>query len=403
MLEELGTDRREANRERFRIAQEALGGIKEVKVLGLEEAYAERFYGPSRRLAQHMASLQLIGELPRYALEALGFGGMLLFLFLLLVTSDGEVGTILPVLGAFAVAALRLLPAVQLLFRDSAQMRFHQPALETLFEELHEATPPGPLPAEGRTLPLRRELALRDVTYRYPGAARDGLSGVRLTVRARTSCGFVGPTGAGKTTLIDIVLGLLPPASGALTVDGVTVDRTNVRAWQRSIGYVQQSVHLVDDTIAANIGFGEPSGVADRAAVERAARLASLHDFVAGLPEGYDTEIGERGVRLSGGQRQRIAIARALYRDPDVIVFDEATSALDPATEKAVMDAIGALDGQKTIIIVTHRLSTVERCDRIFVMQGGRLVEEGRYGELAAGRGAFADLLGGRRAAAEAG
>ena len=393
LLRSVGADRRRAVKERFQITQEALGGIKEVKVLGLEEAYIKRFYGPSRRLARHQATLQLVGELPRFALEALGFGGMLLFLFVLLVSNEGQLSVVLPILGAFALAGLRLLPTVQVLFRSSAQMRFHQPAIEALFDELDADTGPGLGARDGPAVPLREALRLEGLTYRYPGAEADGLRGVNLTIPARSSFGFVGPTGAGKTTLIDVILGLLPPTEGRLSVDGVEVTHENRRAWQRSIGYVQQSVHLVDDTIAANIAFGEkPSGV-HREDVEHASRLANLHDFVVSLPEGYDTKIGERGVRLSGGQRQRIAIARALYRDPDVIVFDEATSALDTVTERAVMDAIASLHGEKTLIVVTHRLSTVAACDQVVVMREGRIEAVGPYAELAGRGGTFGALL----------
>ncbi len=400
LLERIGEDRRLANRERFQIAQEALGGIKDVKVMELEESYIRRFHAPSRRLARHQAALQIIGEVPRYALEALGFGGMLLFLFFLLSTTGGDPGAVLPVFGAFALAGLRLLPTVQTLFRSSTQMRFHQSALEALFGELREPTAPGPRPGGGRVLPLERSLALEDIRYSYPGAEGPSLRGIDLTIPARTSCGFVGSTGAGKTTLVDIVLGLLTPRSGRVVVDGTAVDGGNLRAWQRSIGYVQQSVHLVDDTIAANIAYGIPPDEIDMDQVVRAARLASLDDFAAALPEGYLTTVGDRGTRLSGGQRQRIGIARALYRDPEVIVFDEATSALDTVTERAVMDAIGALSGHKTVLIVTHRLSTVAACDQIVVLDGGRIEARGSYEELAAGGGTFAKLLHGARGAA---
>lgn len=398
LLGRLGEDRRQANREQFQIAQEALGGIKEVKILDLEEVYIKRFYGPSRRLARHMATLQVISELPRYILEALGFGGMLLFLLALLSTSGGDPAAVLPILGAFALAGMRILPNVQSLFRSSTQMRFHRSALEALFLELREVTGPRPAPAGTVALKVEDAIVLDHVDYRYPSAAVPSLDDVSLRIPARTSCAFVGPTGAGKTTLVDLVLGLLPPQSGRLLVDGTVVDGANVRAWQSSIGYVQQSVHLVDDTIAANIAFGIPPEKVDAEMVAQAARLASLDDFVRTLPAGYDTMVGDRGTRLSGGQRQRIGIARALYRDPDVIVFDEATSALDTVTERAVMEAIARLGGLKTLIIVSHRLSTVQGCDRIFVMRNGKLEAEGTYRELAARGGTFGELLEGAQA-----
>ncbi|ETX12854.1 hypothetical protein OCH239_15630 [Roseivivax halodurans JCM 10272] len=398
-LDEIGKDRRHANRERFQIAQEALGGIKDVKILALEESYIRRFHGPSQRLAQHQATMDILGEVPRYGLEALGFGGMLLFLFFLLSTSGGDPGAILPIFGAFALAGLRLLPTVQTLFRSSTQMRFNQTALDALFGDLSEATGPSPRPATVN-LPLERELVLDGIAYNYPGAPAPSLEGIDLTIPARTSCGIVGATGAGKTTLVDIVLGLLVPHEGELRVDGTKIDETTLRAWQRSIGYVQQSIHLTDDTIAANIAYGIAPDKIDEERVARAGRMARLDEVVDALPDGYRTTVGDRGLRLSGGQRQRIAIARALYRDPEVIVFDEATSALDTVTEQEVMDAIGALRGEKTVVIVTHRLSTVTGCDQIVVMRGGRVEATGRYDELRRRGGTFEALLTGIRGAA---
>ena len=207
-----------------------------------------------------------------------------------------------------------------------------------------------------------------------------------MTIPARTTVGLVGGTGAGKTTVVDLVLGLLEPTKGTIRVDGVPVTAANRRAWQRTIGYVPQAIFLTDESVAANIAFGLPPEAIDRAAVERAARIAELHDFVtAELPQGYDTPVGERGVRLSGGQRQRIGIARALYHDPDVLILDEATSALDNLTEKAVMDAVHNLGHAKTIVLIAHRLSTVRACDTIFMMEQGRVVAQGRYDELIAG------------------
>ena len=395
MLERIGADRRLANRERFQIAQEALGGIKDVKVMELEETYIERFQAPSRRLAKHMAALQLVGELPRYALEALGFGGMLLFLFFLLSTTDGDPSAVLPVFGAFALAGLRLLPTVQMLFRASTQMRFNQGALDALFEELRETTGHVPAPSGTTGLKLEEALTLDGISYKYPGTETRSLDDISLTVPARTSCGFVGSTGAGKTTLIDVVLGLLRPQAGQLCVDGAVVGTENLRDWQRSIGYVQQSVHLVDDTIAANIAYGVADEDIDLEQVARAASLARLDSFVATLPDGYLSKVGDRGTRLSGGQKQRIGIARALYRDPSVIVFDEATSALDTVTERAVMDAVGALSGTKTVLMVTHRLSTVAFCDQIVVLKNGKIEAVGTYDELANKGGTFTELLNG--------
>ena len=219
--------------------------------------------------------------------------------------------------------------------------------------------------------------------YSYPLAEREALQGLSLSIPARTTVGIVGGTGAGKTTAVDLILGLLVMQQGTLAVDGQPITPSNVRAWQNNIGYVPQAIFLTDDTVAANIAFGQPAEEIDRAAIERAARTAELHDFVMSeLPQGYDTVVGERGIRLSGGQRQRIGIARALYTDPDVLIMDEATSALDNLTERAVMDAVHNLGHAKTIILIAHRLTTVQACDTIFMLEHGRLVAQGSYDEL---------------------
>ena len=393
-LLELGRDRKEATRERYKITAEAMGGIKEVKLFGLEDIYVKRFLDPSWRLARHQASVSLLGEMPRYVLEALAFGGMLLFVLYLLWTHDGGLEAVLPVLGAFAFAGLKLMPTVQALFRDLAQMRFGEVALEALHEDLAKELPRRPRRRrDERPVRLRRELRLDDVGYTYPGAGQPALDGLTLAIPAGTSAGFVGPTGAGKTTAIDVILGLLEPASGTLSVDGVPITQENRHHWQAEIGYVPQSIFLADDTVAANIAFGEPAGTINRESVERAARLAHLDAFVATLPQGYDTMVGERGVRFSGGQRQRIGIARALYRDPDIVVFDEATSALDTVTERAVMDAIRTLHGQKTVLMIAHRLSTIAHCDHIFMLRDGRLAGTGDYATLAESNDAFRSLV----------
>ena len=392
-LLEIGRDRKIATRERYKITTEAMGGIKEVKTLGLEDIFVKRFHDPSWRLARHQASVSLLGEMPRYVLEALAFGGMLVFILYLLWSHDGSLDTVLPVLGAFAFAGLKLMPTIQILFRDLAQIRFGEAALEALHDDLAVPLPPTPkrrLNGE-RPIRLQRELRMDRVSYTYPDAARPALDGLSLVIPAGTSAGFVGPTGAGKTTAIDVILGLLVPAAGQLSVDDTPITPENLHHWQAEIGYVPQTIFLADDTVAANIAFGEAE--IDHEAVRRAACLAHLDEFVETLPQGYDTVVGERGVRFSGGQRQRIGIARALYRNPDIVVFDEATSALDNVTERAVMEAIRTLHGQKTVIMIAHRLTTVAQCDTIFFLRDGRLDGTGDYDALAQENGAFRNLV----------
>ena len=331
----------------------------------------------------------VVAELPSLFMQGLIFGGMLLVL-LYLINVHGGVGMALPVVGVYAVAGYRLMPALQGIYKSLSQIRFSLPALDTLRHDMNKLEVKTPLRAMDSSNPdlraemtLRDRLELQDMSFRYPGAMHPALEGINLTVRESTMIGVVGTSGAGKTTFIDLLLGLLTPTTGRILVDGEVVDHRNVRAWQRGVGYVPQNIHLLDDTIALNIAFGCYREEVDMDAVKRVARIANLHDFIEKeLPQGYDTIIGEQGVRLSGGERQRIGIARALYHDPGVLVFDEATSALDNLTESVVMEEMHAIGRRKTIFIVAHRLSTVRNCDRILVLDHGTVVADGTYDKL---------------------
>jgi ABC-type multidrug transport system fused ATPase/permease subunit len=385
-LTRIGRQRYLANQERFRIAGEAMGGIKDIKVMGLEPSYLRRFQEASRRMAAAAAASAVVSELPRNILKAVGYGAILFFVLYLLFTGDGDLGSVLPVLGLYAFAGIRLFPAFQQIYGSMTMLRFSRPILDKLVADMTRNRASAEPPARAADAPVLRpvrRIELVDVHYAYPKAERAALDGLDLAIDARTTVGIVGGTGAGKTTAVDVILGLLEPQAGELRVDGVPIDAANRRAWQNTIGYVPQSIFLTDDSVAANIAFGLPAGEIDRAAVERAARIAELHAFVTDeLPDGYDTRVGERGVRLSGGQRQRIGIARALYHDPDVLILDEATSALDNLTEKAVMDAVHNLGHAKTIVLIAHRLSTVRDCDTIFMLERGRVIARGGYDQL---------------------
>ena len=384
-LSRIGADRWLANQQRFEAVQETFGSIKEVKIGGLEGVFLQRFDGPAQRFAQREAAQEVANQLPRFALEALAFGGLLLIIFYLM-SKPGGLQHAMPVLAVYAFAAYRLMPSLQSLFGRLVALRFAGPALESLHQELKKLTPEtGASLLQERTPPLGIAASLRldQVTYAYPGSERPVLKELSLTIPAGSTIGLVGITGSGKTTLVDVILGLLRPQQGQVYVDEKPITPTNLRAWQSTIGYVPQHIYLADDSVKANIAFGIPAELVDYAALERAARIANLHDFVTQeMWSGYDTLVGERGVRLSGGQRQRIGIARALYHDPDLLVLDEATSSLDNLTEKAVMEAVHNLGNGKTIILVAHRLTTVKECDTIFLLEFGKLAGHGTFSEL---------------------
>lgn len=359
---------------RIQHLQQGLGGAKDVKLLGRESdflAQYQRHSIGSARVGQRQTALQ---ALPRLWLEFLAVTG-LAALVLVIIVQGKPMEALLPTLGLFAAAAFRLMPSVNRILGAVQSVRFSLPVIDTLHSELCLLGKASP-PLRGQPLPFKKELVLDQVRFNYPSAETHALRGVSLTIQRGVSIGFIGGSGAGKSTLVDIILGLLTPVSGSIKIDGVDI-QTNLRGWQDQIGYVPQSIYLTDDTLRRNVAFGLPNDQIDETAVWRAIRSAQLEQFVNDLPLGLDTIVGERGIRLSGGQRQRIGIARALYHDPLVLVLDEATSSLDTTTERGVMEAVRALQGEKTMLIVAHRLSTVEHCDRLFRLEQGEVVEEG--------------------------
>lgn len=377
LLGRIGRDRVAANAQRFRAAAEALAGIQELKVLGRERAFFDAFDPASSRYARHQATNQALSLIPKYLVEAVGFGAIFI-VALYALGGDANLGQALPIVGLYALAGHRLLPAAQHVYAGMAKLQFGVSAVDTVLAELNAVPSRGMATTRAvPPMPLRRVLELRDVSYAYPGGEVSTLVSANLTIEAGTTVGIIGSTGAGKSTLVSVILGLLRPRNGAIYVDGIRLDDDRVPAWQRSIGYVPQHIFLVDDTVARNIALGIPPEEIDRDALRRAARAAQIHDFIEEeLPAGYETTVGERGVRLSGGQRQRLVLARALYRDPAILVFDEATSALDHRTESAVMEAIERLSGTRTIILVAHRLTSLRGCDAIYEMYEGRVMAE---------------------------
>ena len=389
-----GRVRTSSDQARFKAATEALSGIKEIKVLGKEHSFIQRFAGPSFSFGRAFANQEVIKALPRYALETIAFGGILLIVVFWL-GQGRDLASLLPTVGVFAFASYRLLPALQSIFQGVTSMRFSATAVQALYADAAGADA-GSDPMDHvhvQPLEFRRRLELDRVLFTYEGAGKPLFDGFDLAIEPNTSVALVGATGSGKTTAVDLLLGLLEPQGGCLRVDGVAIDSENLAAWQRNIGYVPQVIFLADDTVAANIAFGVREEDIDMAAVERAAKQANVHDFVVEeLPHGYGTMVGERGIRLSGGQRQRLGIARALYHDPSVLILDEATSALDNVTEESVFGAVREIGVSKTVVMIAHRISTVRDCDVIHVLDHGRIIASGSYDELIASSMAFRAL-----------
>lgn len=359
---------------RIQHLQQGLGGVKDVKLLGREALFLSRFVTHDSAVARVAERYLTLQQLPRLWLELLGVVG-LAALILVMLQRDHEISNLAPVLGLFAAAAFRLMPSVTKVLTAIQNLRYAQPVIETLSSELDALTGHADV-SPGAEVSLRHSLRLDAVTYRYPEAPRAALEHVSLEIKPGSSVGIIGGSGAGKSTLIDVLLGLLTPAEGRVLVDGEDI-KDNLRGWQNQIGYVPQNIYLTDDTLRGNVAFGVAPEQIDDAAVWRALRAAQLEDFVKQLPGGLETPVGERGVRLSGGQRQRIGIARALYHDPAILVLDEATSSLDTATERGVMEAVTALRGTKTVVIVAHRLTTVEACDIVVRLAHGSVAQVG--------------------------
>ncbi|OUW67196.1 MAG: ABC transporter ATP-binding protein [Flavobacteriaceae bacterium TMED200] len=379
-LKRTGEERLNNNQLRFKAISEAFGAAKEVKIGGLEKTFIENFSNSAQVVAKSVASSQIIGQLPRFILEAIAFGGILLII-LYSISETGSFSSAIPVISLFVFAGYRLLPSIQHIYASFTQLVFIGSSIDRLYNDLKNLKTFNKKQEQG-ILPFNKTISLKNVCYNYPNSSRTTLKDLNLSIPAKSIIGLVGATGCGKTTTIDIILGLLTPQMGTLEVDGKVITEQNTRSWQRLIGYVPQHIYLSDDTVAANIAFGmEPENI-DQDMIEKVSKIANLHEFVINdLPQKYNTEIGERGVRLSGGQRQRIGIARALYHSPKVLVLDEATSALDNQTEKAVMDAVNNLGKDITIILIAHRLNTVKNCDIIYKLDNGQIIDQGTFND----------------------
>jgi len=395
-LERLGEARHEANQMLLKTCSEMFREIKVIKLYGKGETYIQFFSDPSNRMSKCLRIHQLTEVLPRFFLELIGFGGLLLMtLYWVLIASDW--GKVLPLIALYAFAGYRLMPSLQHVCGGLINLKFHAPALDTIFRDIKNTQDFAPQYSDEDEIPnspnLKKQLEIKNLAFSYPEASKPTLRDIDLTISANSLVAFVGATGAGKTTLVDLILGLLKPQQGSIIVDGVPINGDNLSSWQKTLGYVPQDIFLFEGTVAANIAFWVPGENIDIANVIGSAKTAQIHDFIENdLPDGYNTVIGGQGTRLSAGQKQRIGIARALYQKPSFLILDEATNALDGVTEKHFMRAMRNLAQKMTIVCIAHRLSTVKECNAIHMLENETIVGCGTFDELMENCSQFQEL-----------
>jgi ABC-type bacteriocin/lantibiotic exporter with double-glycine peptidase domain len=366
---------------RVQVVQEGLGGIRDVLIDGTQKVYAARLYKTLAALSEARAAISFIGIVPRFLIEGIGMVLIALVAYSMSFRNGG-ISTALPVLGALALGAQKLLPQMQQAYFGWTSLTGTRQGLADVLEFLEQADPNHLSREAVSPLNMKAEITMRKVSFRYGETQPEVLRELDLIIPRGSKIGFIGETGSGKSTILDIIMGLLEPTSGTIQVDGEPITSCNRRSWQASIAHVPQAVYLSDASIEENIAFGCDTNHVDRRLVIEAACKAQLSDFISSLPAGYDTLVGERGVRLSGGQRQRIGLARALYKRAAVLVLDEATSALDAGTEQAVMQAVDALGESVTVLMVAHRVTSLRNCDRIVELRSGKIFRSGSYEEI---------------------
>ena len=372
---------------RFKLMGEGFGGIKDLLILGRQASFNNRFFEASKGFAFAKGRTQVLGQIPRYAVELMAFGAVISLIMYLLIKLDGNLGAILPVLSIFVLAGFKLLPAFQQIYFSLSQIRGNLSGLKSIRNDLLASINQISLNSKDRIILdeqffSKGSIELQNVTFKYPETKKPAVSGLNIEIPHNKIIGLVGSSGSGKSTAVDILLGLIIPDKGKVLIDGKRLSQKNLRSWQDSLGFVSQVIFLADASIRENIAFGiKPENIDDKR-IKDALKLSHLDEFVSELPNGIDTRVGERGVQLSGGQRQRVGIARALYNNADILIFDEATSALDSITEKHIMDAIHDFSGRKTIIMIAHRITTVEQCDIIYLIEDGEVADQGNYLDL---------------------
>jgi HlyD family secretion protein len=395
-LQENGRNLSIVSANRFKLLNEGLGGIKDILLLGRTDNFIDRFDNSSKKFAYARGSNQVLSQVPRYFMELLSFGSMVALVLYLLLEHKDNLGIILPILSVYALAGFKLLPAFQQIYSSISIIKGNIASFENIRDDLKnslEQTNSKITQQIQEKIAVKRNIILEGIEFTYPNQSKPTLQNLNLKLRINTVIGIVGPSGSGKSTLIDVLLGLVDSQKGYLKVDGETITNQNLQKWQNNIGFVPQSIFLSEESIAENVAFGVRKEDINMFKVKQALKLSHLEELIMIMKDGIDTKVGERGVQLSGGQRQRIGIARALYNDPSIIIFDEATSALDGITEKIIMNAIHDFSGSKTIIMIAHRLKTVEKCDEIYLIEDGQVKDTGTYHELIAKNNIFRKMV----------
>jgi ABC-type bacteriocin/lantibiotic exporter with double-glycine peptidase domain len=379
LLKKISLESLKKNEERYLIASDIFSGIKEIKLAGSEQLFVKKFSETARSFAKNQYLALIVGLLPRHFIELIAFGGIVI---LILVTLEDKFLGLLPMITLFSFAGYRILPGLQQIYNAISQINFSNSNFNNLFDEFNSFKLNN-LDDLKNNISFNESIILENINFNYPNSNNLVLKNINLVIPVFSKTGIIGSTGSGKTTCVDVILGLLQPQQGNLMIDGNIINLTNVHSWQRKIGYVPQQIYLQDTTIANNIAFGNHKENINKENLIQAAKIANLHEVIINkFPNQYDTIIGERGIKLSGGQRQRIGIARALYNKPEVLILDEGTNALDHETEKSIIEEIGNLENKMTIILVTHRLKSLKNCNIIYLLEEGKIKEQGTYDQL---------------------
>lgn len=393
ILDNIGHLRLIANKKRFSVISDSFKSIKEIKVKSLENIFLEKFSNPAKTYTKHQISADAISHLPRFFVEAIIFGGVILVI-IYLMSLTGNFVNATPYIALFVFAGYRLLPAIQQVYTGITLLNYVSASVKPTYDDIKALNILNVENNHFKSLEFNNEIKLINIDYQYPEASKQSLKNIDINIPAKSTFGLVGVNGSGKTTFIDIILGLLEPQKGSLQVDGNIINKKNLINWRNIIGYVPQQIFLSDDTIESNIAFGIHTTEIDYKKLEKAAKFSNLHDFVINeLPNKYKTIIGEGGQKLSGGQRQRIGIARALYHNPQVLILDEATSALDNITEFKVNDTINSLKNHITVILITHKLNNLKDFDKICLLENGEIKAQGKFEELLKSNENFKDLV----------